>query len=119
MDAAQYLVKPVAAERLYQLMDRFLEEAEEERRRYLLLRIEGRIQRVPVNDIVYCEAQGKTQCLHLSDGVQHLLRMTMAEICGMLSPWREFVRVGAAYIMNLDYIDNLNAQEMKLPGTKR
>ena len=119
VDAAQYLVKPVAAERLYRLMDRFLEEAEEERRRYLLLRIEGRIQRVPLSDIVYCEAQGKTQCLHLSDGARHLLRMTMAEICGMLSPWREFVRVGVAYIMNLDYIDNLNAQEISLnSGTK-
>lgn len=32
----------------------------------------------------------------------------------MLAPYREFVRVGAAYIVNLGYIDSLNARELSL-----
>ena len=119
VDAVQYLVKPVSEELLFPLLDRRLGEAAEERRKYLLLRIDGRIQRVPLNDIAYCEAQRKTQCLFLADGTQHWLHTTMAELYKMLVPWREFVRVGVAYIVNLEYIESLNAQEICLNDGKR
>lgn len=110
--ASQYLVKPVSEKILFPVLDSLLEEIEEERKRYLLLRIEGRIQRIAVNEIEYCEAQGKTQYLHLADGRKYLLRITMAKIYEKLSRYREFVRVGIAYIVNLEHIDSLNAQDI-------
>ena len=116
VDASQYLVKPVSEERLFAILDRFLLEAEEERRRYLILRIEGRICRVAISDMIYCEANGKTQCLYLADGTQYQLRLTIAEIYEMLSEYQEFVRVGAAYIVNLGQIENLNATEISMNG---
>lgn len=67
VEAAQYLVKPLSKEKLFPLLDRFLEEIEEERRRYILMRIEGMVQRIAVDDIVYCEAQGKTQYMHFAN----------------------------------------------------
>lgn len=114
VDATQYLVKPISEQALFPILDKLLEYTKEKRRKYLLLRIEGRIQKVALKEIVYCEAQGKMQCLHLSNGRQCLLRMTMAEIYEMLSRYQEFVKVGVAYIMNLEYIDNLNAQDICL-----
>ena len=114
VNAVQYLVKPVAEPMLFPLLDRLLEEIERERKKYLVLRVKGRTQRVAVDDIVYCEAQGKTQCLHLADDTQCMLRVTMAEIYGLLSGYPEFVRVGIAYIVNLGYIDSLNAQDISL-----
>lgn len=117
--ASQYLVKPVSKEVLFPILDSFLEEIEEERRKYLLLRIEGRIQRIPVNELVYCEAQGKSQYLHLSDGTQYNLRRTMAEIYEMLAGYREFVRVGVAYILNLDHIESLSTQEVQMDNGKK
>ena len=84
VDASQYLVKPITEETLFPVLDRILEDMEEARRKYLLLRIDGRIQRVAVDEIVYCEAEGKTQCLYLSNGEQYGLRRTMAEIYGKL-----------------------------------
>lgn len=114
VDAAQYLVKPVTEEMVFRVLDRFLESEREMRRKYLILRVEGRIRRVAVSEIIYCEAQGKTQCLYLTDNEQLILRKTMAEIFGMLSQYPEFVRVGSAYIMNLEYIDNLNALDICL-----
>lgn len=110
--ASQYLVKPVSEKVLFPVLDSLLEEVEEERKKYLLLRIEGRIQRIAVNDIEYCEAQGKTQFLHLTDGRKCLLRITMAKIYEKLSRYQEFVRVGIAYVVNLDHIDSLNAQDI-------
>ena len=119
VDAVQYLVKPVSEKILFSVLDRFLGEVEEERKKYILLRVDGRIQRVPLNNIMYCEARGKLQCIYLVDGTQCLLRMTMAEIYEMLSLYREFIRVGIAYIVNLEYIDNLNAEDICLNTGKK
>jgi len=114
VEAFQYIVKPVSEDKLYLVLDSFLKDVEEERKRYILLRIEGRIVRVSVNDIVYCEAQGKRQWLYLINGTRHLLRMTMTEIFEQLSCYQEFVRVGAAFIVNLGYVGSLNAKEIHL-----
>lgn len=117
--ASQYLVKPVSEDKLFSVLDQLLEDAEEERKRYILLKIEGRLVRVPVNDIVYCEAQGKNQCLYLANGTQHLLHMTMKEIYELLSGYQEFVRIGVAFIVNLGYIGSLNAQEIQMDNGKK
>lgn len=119
VDAAQYLVKPISQDMLFPVLDRFFGDSEEERRRYLVLRAEGRICRVAVSDIIYCEAQGKTQSMYLADGTQRLLRMTMAEIYEMLAQYEEFVRVGVTYIINLEFVENLNSQEICVSGGKR
>lgn len=117
--AFQYLVKPVEEKDLYKVLDMLLRDITEERNKYILLKTDGRIQRVYVNNIVYCEAQRKTQYLYLEDGTKYTLHLTMAEIYGMLSCYQEFVRTGAAYILNLEYIDSLNAQYTSLVTGKK
>ncbi len=117
--AVQYLVKPVHEEDLSRALDMLLKDITEERNKYILLKTDGRIQRVYVNNIVYCEAQRKTQYLYLEDGTKYTLHLTMAEIYGMLSCYQEFVRTGAAYIVNLEYIDSLNAQNISLVTGKK
>ena len=112
VDAMQYIVKPIAEEKVFLVLNSLLEDAEEEQKKYTLLRIDGRLVKVALNDIVYCEAQGKTQCLYLSNGMQFILRMTMTEIYEQLSPYQEFVRIGAAFIVNLGYIGSLSAKEV-------
>lgn len=119
VDAAQYLVKPVSEKVLFSVIDKLLADIEEMRRRYVLLRIEGRIQRIAVDDIAYCEAQGKTQRLYLTNGMQCLLHITITEIYGMLSRYRNFVRVGIAYVVNLEHVDSLNAQELHMDNGKK
>ncbi len=114
IDAAQYLVKPVAEQMVIPVLDKLLVEMKEDRLKYLLLRIEGRICRIALHDIVYCEAQRKCQCLFFADGTQALLRMTMTEIFTMLSGYREFVKAGISYIINLEHIESLNARELKM-----
>ena len=115
VEASQYLVKPVSEEALFPVLD----DMEAARRRYLLLRIEGRIQRVAVDEIVYCEAEGKIQILYLSDGDQYELRRTMTEIYELLACYQEFARVGVAYIVNLEHVDSLNAQEVQMDNGKK
>ncbi|MCM1056602.1 MAG: LytTR family DNA-binding domain-containing protein [Firmicutes bacterium] len=114
VDALQYIVKPVEESRLFSVLDGILQDIGEERKKYILLKIEGKIVRVPLNDIIYCEAQGKTQCLYLADGRRCILRMTMTELYDQLSRYQEFVRVGVAFIVNLGYIASLDAKEIHM-----
>ena len=45
--------------------------------------------------------------------------MTMTELYELLSPYREFVRIGAAFIVNLEYIDSLNSRDLHLSGGRK
>lgn len=114
VEAVQYLVKPLSRDKLFPLLDRFLKETEEEQRKYILVRIEGTLQRIAVGDIVYCEAQGKVQCLHFTNGTQCMLRITMAKIVEMLSSYPEFIRVGIAYLVNMEHIEYINKAEIQM-----
>lgn len=114
VEASQYLVKPVSEEKLFLVLNKLFEDMEKEHTKYLLLKTDGKIHRIAINEIVYCEAQKKKQCLQLADGTQALLHMTMKNIWEMLSCYDEFVRVGISYIINLEHLKSLNSQEMKL-----
>ena len=115
MDAVQYLVKPVSDKELFPVLDRFLEEMKT-RKKYILVKDRG-VRRVEIHDIIYCEAQKKSQYICLVDGVELFLNMTLAKIYEMLSVCPEFVKVGISYIINLDHIDNLKAHAQRsLPG---
>ena len=72
-----------------------------------------------LNDIIYCEAQGKVQCLYLAGGGYRLLRITMTELFGILSCYQEFVRVGVAYIVNLVHVESLSRQEVEMDNGKK
>ena len=54
------------------------------------------------------------QCIYMSNGTSLMLRMTMAKIYEKLSLYSEFVKVGVAYIVNLEHIDNMNTQELQM-----
>lgn len=114
VDASQYLVKPVTQKQLFLVLDKFLDEITEKQKKYLLLRIDGKICRIALEQILSCEAQGKRQCLYLADGSQAIVRMTIAELHRMLEPYEEFVKVGASYIVNLSHIDSINSHEICL-----
>lgn len=118
VDAFQYLCKPLQTDKLYALLDRYQKE-EEEREKYILLRVDGMLSRVPLNDIVYCEAQGKHQCIYLADGTKVLQNQTMAKIYEMCLPFQELVKVGASYIINLGHVDGMNAQEAQMDNGEK
>ncbi len=114
VEAVQYLVKPISEKELFPVLDRVRKKAEEERKKCLLLRVGNKICRVALRDIVYCEAQKKCQCMHLADGTQLQLRLTMAKLNEMLAGYQEFSKAGVSYIVNLEHIKSLSTREMQL-----
>lgn len=114
VNAMQYLLKPVSFSVFMAVLDRFFMEKEKEKNQYLLLRTDGRIRRVSFRDIVCCEAQGNQQKLMLADGEELMLRMTLTELYNKMSGRPEFVRVGAAYVINLIHTESLNAKNVEM-----
>ena len=99
-------------------MDLLLKDIKEERKRYLILQTKGRINRVALRDILYLEAQKRCQQVYLADGDTLTLRMTMTSLFEILSEYQEFVKVGAAYIVNLEHVKSLkidNGDAVHLP----
>ena len=114
VDAAQYLVKPVSEAELFPLLDKQIEVLEKEKQKYVMLEIDKRTFRVMVHDIVYCEAQGKCQFLHLTDGTQLCLRMSMAGLEELFLPYEEIIRIGKWYIINMDHVEGLDSQAVQM-----
>lgn len=119
VEAFQYVLKPVQPDKIFPLLDRYRKEAEEEREKYILLRVEGKIMKVPVKDVVYCEAQKKQQCIYLADGTELVQNLTMAKLYEMCSVCQALVKVGASYIVHLEHIDSLNAQEAQMDNGQK
>lgn len=114
VDAEQYLLKPLRERELYPVLDKLFHRLSWERKKYLPLRIENRIRRIALHDIVFCEAQKKCQCIHLADHSQHMLHMTMMKLYEMLVVYPEFIKMGVSYIVNLAHVDSLNSRELLL-----
>lgn len=118
VNAFQYLLKPVSEKRLFPVIEKAFHDIENEQPHYILLRVDNHVRRVALGDIVYCEAQGKKQCIYLKDGETISLRMTMVKLREILSGCRECTKVGGSYIVNLEHIERMSAQELRLDNGK-
>lgn len=114
VEAAQYLVKPVSEEELFPLLDRQFEILSEKRQKYVALEINNKTFRIMVYDIVYCESQGKRQYLHLTDGTQLCVRMSMTGLEELFLPYEEIVRIGKWYIINMDHVEGLDSRAVQM-----
>lgn len=114
VDATQYLVKPVSETEFFGLLDKQFEILYEQRQKYVTLETDNRLLRVMVRDIVYCEAQGKRQYLHLTDGTQLCVRMSMAGLEELFQEYEGIIRVGKWYIINMDHVEGLDSQTAQM-----
>lgn len=114
VSASGYLVKPICEKALFDAIEQAIKNLVARQCRYVFLETHDHVRKIPLGDIIYCEAQRKTQCVYLQGGETILLRMTMAKLCETLSEYREFTKIGVSYIVNLEHIERLGTQMMCL-----
>ncbi|MCH5256569.1 MAG: response regulator transcription factor [Lachnospiraceae bacterium] len=119
LDAVQYLLKPVSEADLFSLLDKQIEVLDYEKQKYVALQIDNKIIRVMVHDIVYCEAQGKRQYLHMTDGTQLCVHMSMTGLEELFTPYEEIVRIGKWYIINMDHVEGLDSQAVQMDNEQQ
>lgn len=118
LNVFHYLVKPVSEESLFASLDRALAQLGKETIHYLLFQTENKLRRIAADDIIYCEAQRKRQCIYLKNGEQIILHMSMIRLYEMLAAHHEFMKLGISYIVNLKHIDRLGTETLQLTNGK-
>lgn len=118
LDVFHYLVKPVTEASLFAALDKALALFKKNTARYLLFQTEDSFRRIAADDIVYCEAQRKRQCVYLKNEEQFVLHMSMFRLYEMLAAHQEFMKVGISYIVNLKHIVRLGTQTLQLDNGK-
>lgn len=105
-----YLLKPVARERLAEVMDRFLEKHTPN---VLRLATSRGLMRVAVTDVLYFEIYAHTIVLHLRDGSSRSWTGTFRELEGSL-PQNCFVRPHRSYLVNLEHVVEIERSWLRL-----
>ena len=110
----RYLIKPLDPQKLYEAMDVALIQVERTRERFIKFKTENGVERINASLILYSEAHNHYQYVILNDGRQIKVRMTVAELYGILIKHDGFARIGSAYIVNLRHIKNVSNFEVHL-----
>ena len=110
----RYLIKPLDPKKLYEALDAALVQVGKMRERFITLKTENGMESINAARILCSEAHGHYQHITLIDHSQIRVRMTVAELYGLLEKHGGFARVGSAYIVNLRHIMNVSNSEVQL-----
>lgn len=115
LQAFHYLVKPVKEEKLLEVFERAVTAAEHDKRQsesaFLNIRQGNQMRRFEVRHIVYAEGQNRKVILITQSGACSYYGR-LQELEEQLSPL--FFRIHKGYLVNLDYIDGYNRNEVTL-----
>ena len=113
-NALDYLLKPVAPQRLAATLARLSEPAEAEtaavqaltREDWLFLRLNEHMVFLRVREIVAILAAGDASLLHLADGRQAQVRKPLREWIDRL-PEQSFIRIHRSTLVNLEFVEHV------------
>lgn len=109
VDAASYVVKPVARERMESVLRRsFQHFARNSRVIEVPAGRQGRIG-IPLSGVQYAEVYGRSVLFHLNSGVVET-RLPLDEIEGMLGG-EPFLRCHRCYIVNMNYVEDMRSED--------
>lgn len=113
--ALRYLIKPVAEERLFPLLDLARERSGRDSR-YLVLEVDGEQRRVEEDGVLYLEARGHMVLLETVTGAI-LVKTSLSTLARRLG--KEFVPTHRSFIVNLRYVERVGRAECLLEGGRR
>ena len=109
-----YQLKPIWAESFFRLMDSAIAACEKEQSDSLILRCKSGITRVELRQLEYCEVIHRTLFFHLTSGKVLESVGSLDELSKQLEPSGMFLRPHRAYLVNLDYIQNLSSHSITM-----
>lgn len=111
MGVSRYWMKPLEYGRFCSEMKALCGDIERENGKYLLENVEGALEKVYFDEIVYIETDGRKTRVHRS-GSSYGSTVKMVEYEQRLDG--RFYRCHASYIVNMDYIKQVKGTELKL-----
>lgn len=108
--ALQYLLKPLDQNAFFSAMKLAIKREEQEKSKSIILKYNGNFHSIATKDIIYTEAYGHNQNIHLANSEILSVRMSVSELFAKLSYAKKFSKCGSSYILNLEYIRNLHSK---------
>ncbi len=111
VNAHYYLLKPAKADKLFPIIDRISLEKGKGVETLSIMQPSGLI-RLPIGRLEFLEVQGKRLILHFDDGSIKEIRGSISEFEVKLLCKGNFLKVHRSYIINMEYIQALNARDI-------
>lgn len=114
VEAFDYLVKPLDADRFRRTMDRALRTLERRAAERVVVRRGTCCEVIPLTQIVYCEVQGRKVYLHQTDGTVTGYYDRLEALERRMDG--RFFRCHRSYLVNLEYVRGCGGGQAALPG---
>lgn len=123
LDAVDYLVKPFTFERFSKAVKKaadflnFRQQGDQEEKtdKYIFLRADYKLLKIPVADITYIEGLDDYVKVHIENQKTVVARITMKNLLEKL-PQTEFIRIHRSYIVAVKRIDWVKARNLSVAG---
>ncbi|MDO4496875.1 MAG: LytTR family DNA-binding domain-containing protein [Bacteroidales bacterium] len=79
----------------------------------LFLKVDYRIVRISIESIRYVESQSEYLRLYMSDGLSHMVLMSITRMAELL-PSDRFVRIHRSFIVNMSHVQEIARQRIKM-----
>lgn len=112
--AANYLLKPVTAEVLKNILPDVLEQLMEKASPFIVVKSSLGLQKIPLQYLVYMEAMGRSVIYHTSLGQNVKCSCKFSQACEDLTAFRFFLKPHRSYLVNMNYIDTIGHTEIRL-----
>lgn len=112
LNATHYLVKPFTQEQFDAALDRAIQKASDQN--FIFLACVDGMYRVRTSEIIYIESEGHYLSVHLVSGKTLRLRRKLSQMAEEMQESPEFVRVGASYMANLDFVRKISPHSMEM-----
>lgn len=113
--AINYVLKPITKEKFFITIDEIIEQINvAEKEAAIIAKSNEGIQKILINNLVYCEVIGRNVLYHLHSGKVIECTEPFSSVCDNLLKYGCFVRTHRSFIVNMKYIDAIDNQKVNL-----
>ncbi|TAE46475.1 MAG: DNA-binding response regulator [Bacteroidetes bacterium] len=77
----------------------------------LFVKVRSKLEKVPLGEILYIEADGRYSMVHTAAGRKYAIRISLTEMQAKL-PGKQFAQSHRSYLVNLAWLQQIDLQEM-------
>jgi DNA-binding LytR/AlgR family response regulator len=118
--AINYVLKPISKEKLFFTFDDILERINTEKNdAAIVVKSNEGIQRILISNLVFAEVIGRNVLYHLQSGKVIECTESFSAACDNLLKYGHFIRTHRSFIVNMQYIDTIDNNQVTLQTLSR
>lgn len=112
VNATHYLVKPCTKDELFSAIDKAMSSISSDQTANMVFNIGGTKTKIDVKKVLYFETSKHYQIAKTIDDKEYSIRITNENMYKQLAHFDCFFRCGRTYIVNMEYISEINSKVM-------